>query len=333
MTLLSLPTTEPTPAGQGRRSVTLLSGFLGSGKTTLLRRELDRAGDHAPAVILNDFGETIVDDVLLSVDGDRPVVVSGGCACCTRRDDLAQALAGLLDAEQSGRAPRRDHVVIETSGLSDPGPIAFTIANDPVLKHHYALARICVTVDALTGLDSIENHEVALRQLLAADDVVVTKADLVEPEHVEDLVRSLRRIIPSTTVSVTAAGELLRTEAPTGAPASTPSVRLAGGFADAAHTSAVSTLELATDEPLDWQAFAIWLSLLLHRHGPAVLRVKGVLDVRGAGPVALNGVQHVVHRPEHLTGPVPPGSRLVLIAHGLDAELLERSFHAFLAIR
>ncbi|WP_343963294.1 CobW family GTP-binding protein, partial [Pseudonocardia alaniniphila] len=242
-------------------------------------------------------------------------------------------LSGLLDAEQSGRAPRRDHVVIETSGLSDPGPIAFTIANDPVLKHHYALARICVTVDALTGLDSIENHEVAHRQLLAADDVVVTKADLVEAEHVEDLVRSLRRIVPATTVSVTAAGELLRTEVPTGAPASTSPVRRSGGSADAAHTSAVSTLELATDEPLDWQAFAIWLSLLLHRHGPAVLRVKGVLDVHGAGPVALNGVQHVVHRPEHLTGAVPPGSRLVLIAHDLDAELLERSFHAFLAIR
>jgi G3E family GTPase len=333
MTLLSLPTTEPVPTGQGRRSVTLLSGFLGSGKTTLLRRELDRSGDHAPAVILNDFGETIVDDVLLSVDGDRPVVVSGGCACCTRRDDLAQALTGLLDAEQGGRAPRRDQVVIETSGLSDPGPIAFTIANDPVLKHHYALSRICVTVDALTGLDSIENHEVALRQLLAADDVVVTKADLVSPEHVEDLIRSLRRIVPSTTVSVTAAGELLRTEVPTGAPASTPPVRHCGSSADAAHTSAVSTLELATDEPLDWQAFAIWLSLLLHRHGPAVLRVKGVLDVRGVGPVALNGVQHVVHRPEHLTGPVPPGSRLVLIARDLDPELLKRSFHAFLAIK
>jgi G3E family GTPase len=335
VTLLSLPaTTEPAVAGQGRRrGVTLLSGFLGSGKTTLLRRELDRAVGHAPAVILNDFGETVVDDVLLSVDGDRPVVLSGGCACCTRRDDLAQALAGLLDAEQRGRAPRRDHVVIETSGLSDPGPIAFTVANDPVLKHHYALARVCVTVDALTGLSSIENHEVALRQLLAADDVVVTKADLVEPGPVEDLVRILRRLNPSATVSVTAGGDLLRTEAPSGAAAATPPARLPGGPADAAHTSAVSTVELTTDEPLDWQAVAIWLSLLLHRHGPAVLRVKGVLDVRGVGPVALNGVQHIVHRPEHLTGPVPPGSRLVVIVRDIDTELLERSFRAFLAIK
>ena len=174
MTLLSLPTANDlAPARQKRRGVTLLSGFLGSGKTTLLRRELDRAGDNAPAVILNDFGQTMVDDVLLSVDGQRPVVLSGGCACCTRRDDLAQALSGLLDAEQRGLAPRRRHVVIETSGLSDPGPIAFTVANDPVLKHHYVLARVCVTVDALTGLGSIEHHEVAMRQLLRTLDIVL----------------------------------------------------------------------------------------------------------------------------------------------------------------
>jgi G3E family GTPase len=333
VTLLGLHAgAEPAPAGQGRRRVTLLSGFLGSGKTTLLRRELDRAGAHAPAVILNDFGETIVDDVLLTVDGERPVVLSGGCVCCARRDDLAQALADLLDAEQRCRAPRRDHVVIETSGLSDPGPIAFTVANDPVLKHHYALARICVTVDALTGLGNIENHEVALRQLLAADDLVVTKTDLVEPDYVEDLVGRLRGLNPSATVSITAGGDLVRIEVPSAAVAAPPPARPLEGTADAGHTGAVSTLELVTDEPLDWQAFAIWLSLLLHRHGPAMLRVKGVLDVRGVGPVALNGVQHVVHRPEHLTGPVPPGSRLVLIARDIDIELLKRSFHAFLAI-
>lgn len=103
MTLLSLPaTTEIDPIRHGRRGVTLLSGFLGSGKTTLLRRELDRSGDKSPAVILNDFGQTMVDDVLLSVDGEFPIVLSAGCVCCTRRDDLAQALAGLLDAEQRG---------------------------------------------------------------------------------------------------------------------------------------------------------------------------------------------------------------------------------------
>jgi len=333
--LLNSPGLVAGMSGTGtRRAVTVLSGFLGSGKTTLLRGELGRAGGSLPAVILNDFAATMVDDPLLTRPGDTPIVISGGCACCTRREDLADALAGLLDAEQRGSAPRRDQVVIETSGLSDPGPIAFTIANDPVLKHHYALARVCVTVDAVTGVGATEQHEVALRQLLAADDVLITKTDLVEQQHVELLVRWVHDLNPSARVGVTAQGDVLRTVPPAEAraPGNRGSRARAPG-AEGAHLSGISTLELTTREPLDWQAFAVWLSLLLHRHGPDVLRVKGVLDVQGTGPVTLNAMQHVVHRPEHLAHPMPPGTRLVLIVRDLDTELLERSFRAFLAIR
>jgi G3E family GTPase len=311
----------------------LLSGFLGSGKTTLLRHRLERPDMAAPAVILNDFGSTQVDDVLLGADGVPPLLVSGGCACCTRRDELADALAHLLDDEQRGRAPRRDHVVVETSGLSDPGPIAFTIANDPMLKHHYALARVCVTVDAVTGAAGAQRHDVALRQVLAADDVFVTKADLVAPNEVEALIAWIRTVNPSASVAVTAHGELIRDVLPATTGARTTAVQPPRPSADGpGHVSDIRTLELSSDEPVDWQALSVWLTLLLHRHGTQVLRVKGVLDVRGTGPVALNGVQHVMHAPEHLRGPVPPGTRLVLIVRGLDTTLLERSYHAFIGI-
>jgi G3E family GTPase len=346
MTLLDLPT-----AGTARRSVTLLSGFLGSGKTTLLRAELDRAGGGAPAVVVNDFAATGVDDVLLGRDGVRPVTVTGGCACCTRREELADGLRRLLDDEQRTGRPRRD-VVVETSGLSDPGPIAFTVASDPVLRHHYALGLVHVTVDAVTGLPDAGRHPVALRQVLAADHLVVTKADLAAPEDVDALVRRLHGLNPTAPVSVTAGGELLRTEpAPGGrrpVPAAVPIDAVPIDAApidaaptdamptdampiDAAHTEDVATVELSTGAPLDWEAFAVWLSLLLHRHGPDVLRVKGVLDVDGAGPVAVHGVQHVVHRPEHLPG-AADGSRLVLITRGIDPGRLEHSFRTFLGI-
>lgn len=329
MSLLSpaVPSSRAGTAG-GRRTVTLLSGFLGSGKTTLLRARLHGGGPGAPAVILNDFGDTLVDDVLLTTDERAPVVVSGGCACCTRRDELARALANLLDDEQQGRAPRSDHVLIETSGLSDPGPIAFTIAQDPVLKHHYAMAGICVTVDAVTGAAALRRYDVAMRQLLAADDILITKTDLVPPAAVDELVRCVQELNPWATVAVTANGTVLREDPPAMAGAARP----AHTPGPEAHTSGIDTLELSTDRPLDWQALAVWLSLLLHRHGPEVLRVKGVLDVAGVGPVAVHGVQHVVHRPEHLTETVSPGSRLVLIVQGLDPALIERSFHAFLRI-
>jgi G3E family GTPase len=326
MTLLRLtPAADDAGTPRARRSVTLLSGFLGSGKTTLLRRELDRSGERAPAVMVNDFGRTGVDEVLPEHDGERPVTLTGGCVCCTRREDLARSLAQLLDAEQASGVPRRD-VVIETSGLSDPGPIAFTVANDPVLKHHYALARVCVTVDAVTGLRTVERHPVALRQLLAADDLIVTKADLAAPEDVDDLVRRLQEINPTASVSVTAGGELRRTAQPRGVRTRGVPARL---VADPAHTDAIATVELTTDAPLDWEAFAVWLTLLLHRHGPDVLRVKGILDVDGTGPVAVHGVQHVIHRPEHLRGRTSGGTRLVVIVRDIDPGRLERSFRTF----
>jgi G3E family GTPase len=322
MTLLA-PVASAGPASGRRRGVTILSGFLGSGKTTLLRAELRRSGPRSPAVVLNDFGHTPVDDVVLVEGGRAPITITGGCACCTRREELATALRELLDAEQRGIRPASDHVVIETSGLSDPGPIALTLADDPVLRHHYERHSTCVTVDALSGSSTLEHHEVARRQLLVADDLVVTKADLVAEDVVEELVLRLRALNPSARIAVAAGGELVR-EAASGE-------RLSPRSGDepapsAGHLEQVRTLELLTTAPLEWHSFTAWLTLLLHRYGPQVLRVKGVLDVDGVGPVGVNGVQHVVHAPEHLTGTVPPGTRLVLILRGLDPDLVERSF-------
>lgn len=310
--------------GSGRRrGVTVLSGFLGSGKTTLLRAGLRRAGPDAPTVLLNDFGDTAVDDVLLLGGSSAPVVITGGCACCTRREELASALRRLLDAEHRGTQRTYRHVVLETSGLSDPGPIAFTLADDPVLRHHYELVSTCVTVDALTGLSSLERHEIARRQLNAADELVVTKADLVSDDAVDQLVRRLRAFNASAPISVTAGGELLSCR-PGSSVATLPH---GDDLAEpTGHLDDVRTLELVTSAPLDWQAFTIWLTLLLHRHGPDVLRVKGVLDVQGVGPVGINGVQHVVHEPEHITRSVPAGTRLVIILQGLDPRRVEQSF-------
>lgn len=330
MRLLQPSVTVPAESTPGsRRRLTLLSGFLGSGKTTLLRAELARADTRAPAVIVNDFGHTSVEEPAWTGMPEGPVVLTGGCACCTRREDLAAALTDLIDAEQRGTVPSFDHVVIETSGLSDPGPIAFTVTADAVLKHHYTVASVCVTVDALTGLASTERHGVAQRQLLAADHLLITKADLVDPGDVAHLAARLHQLNPSARVTATANGERLEVdlEPAENVQRTAPSTRT-----EDTHATAVSTLELVIAERVDWQSFATWLSLLLHVHGPDVLRVKGVLDVDGVGPVAVNGVQHVIHTPEHLSGAVPSGTRIVLIVRGLDTELLERSFHAFLGI-
>lgn len=326
------PPAPALPEASRLRRVTVLSGFLGSGKSTLLRAHLGRVADGpAPGVVVNDFAATTVDEVP-GAAGASTTMLTGGCICCTRREDLSAALlATLEDGSEAGR-PGHD-VLIETSGLSDPGPIAFTVRNDPVLKHHFALAEIWVTVDAVAGLANLERHPVARRQLLAADRVFLTKSDLTDPQAVDRLVAEVRALNTSATVTVTAAGEVVRELAPRG-PERSPAAGDPGTPETSAveHVDSVATMELVTDRALDWQAFSVWLSLLLFRHGPQVLRVKGVLDVEHVGPVALNGVQHVVHPPEHLDGPVGSGTRLVLITQGLDPALLERSFHTFVEI-
>ncbi|MQA81708.1 MAG: GTP-binding protein [Streptosporangiales bacterium] len=287
--LLSPPVASGgAPASSGRHGVTVLSGFLGSGKTTVLRAELVRVGTRAPAVVVNDFGHAPVEESMRAQTRRRPLSLSGGGACCTRQDDLAQALRHLLDEEQRGVTQLFDHVVVETSGLSDPGPIAFTITSDPVLKHHFVLAQVCVTVDALTGPSSINRHDVAPR---AADQLLVTKADLATAGEVSRLVERLHQLNPSAGVVVTANGEQLDVLVEGGG----DTARTVTPHQTGEHTAAVSTLELVTNGRVDWQAFSIRLSLLLHTHGPNVLRVKGVVDVDDVGPVAVNGVQHVIH--------------------------------------
>lgn len=319
-------TTEELSDVSGPRRVTVLSGFLGSGKSTLLRTQLRRSGPLAPDVIVNDFAATTVDRVTSPRGQGSETMLAGGCVCCTRRDDLAEALRDLVDVE--AEPYRRRDVVIETSGLSDPGPVAFTVAHDPMLKHHFVLAEVCVTVDAVAGLSNLSSHAVAQRQLLAADRVFVTKADLVEPDQADALVAHLHRLNPSATVVVTASGEPLATFPPV----SSADALVPAPPSSSTHTEGVATLELQTDRSLDWQAFSVWLSLLLHEHGPSVLRVKGVLDVEGVGQVALNAVQHVVHRPEHLSGHATTGTRLVVIAQGLDMAAVRRSFNVFLGL-
>jgi G3E family GTPase len=118
---------------------TVVSGFLGSGKTTLLRRALSHGRGSGVAVVLNEYGAVELDHELVRPIAERVSLVGGGCACCERREDLVGVLRDLLDLDQRGAVPPLRRVVIETSGLADPAPILFTIATDPVLRHHFSV--------------------------------------------------------------------------------------------------------------------------------------------------------------------------------------------------
>jgi G3E family GTPase len=313
----------------GRIPVLVVGGFLGSGKTSLLRHLLAGATD--TAVIVNEFGAVGLDHQLLRACEERVELLGGGCTCCTRRADLVRALRELLDAHDRGVA-KLSRVVIETSGLADPAPIVFTIANDPMLRHHFDVEHLLVTVDAVNWEEQLTTHGEASKQVLVADELVITKTDLVDQEACAAIGGALRAMNPAARMR-TALHGVLGPEPPQvdgghEPPAKQPARDTGAG---PAHTDDVSSLSLQAGGPIDWLGFAVWLSMLLHARGQDVLRVKGLLELDDGTLVSVNGVQHVVHKPEHLDrSTIPdPSTGIVFITRRIDIDLLRDSFDAF----
>ena len=313
--------------GPAKKPVTVLTGFLGSGKTTLLSRVLSEPGTRNTAVLVNEFGKVGLDHHLLRRPQEKTVLLGHGCVCCTTREDLVEALLGLLDDEDRGEIPPLDRVVVETTGLADPAPILYTIFSHPVLQHHYRVDLVVSTVDAINGALHLDRNPESTKQISAADKVILTKTDVTDARTAEKLTRRLRAINPSAEVfkAPLGAGEFFRPVEAARRPA--PGSGTDGG----GHVAGTASTSFTFDAPVDWAAFGIWLSMLLHARGENILRVKGLLDVGARGPVVLNGVQHVMHPPQHLDA-WPDGdhrSRLVFIARGVSARDLLASLEAF----
>lgn len=327
----------------GLTPINVVTGFLGSGKTTLLQRLLraPRLGD--VAVLVNEFGEVGLDHHLLQAVAESTVLLENGCLCCAVRGDLQQALRDLLSRRMRGDIPFFRRVVIETSGLADPVPIAYTLLTEPVIRHHFRLSAILTTVDAVNGTAQLDAHAEAVKQIAVADRVILTKTDLAEPAAVRALrarITELNRAAPLLDASeIGADGALLLVDDIYDAAGKAREIFRwldAGASAEAhEHTGDVQSFCLTFERPLDWTAFGVWASLLLHRHGAEVLRLKGILNVEGvATPVLINGVQHIVHPPSHLDAwpDADRRSRLIFIVRGLSRPRIERSLAAFNAL-
>ena len=327
--------------------VNVITGFLGSGKTTLLQRLLRSPRMARTAVLINEFGEIGLDHLLVQRVDESVVLLQSGCICCSIRDDLAAALRGLLSRRERGEIPAFDRIVIETTGLADPGPILYTLLSEPVIRHHFRLGNVITTVDVMNAALHLSRNPEGIKQVAAADVLVLTKFDLAEPAQTAAVSEELARLNPSAKIYDSAqeslAVDLLLDAMPTAVPARyRPLDRTANATsADKSaglrlHTEAVSSMSVVLDRPVDWTAFGIWLSLLLNRHGDDVLRVKGILCVEGSdAPVFMNGVQHIVHPPQHLERwPTPDHrSRIVFITRNIDHAKLRHSLEAFCKLR
>jgi G3E family GTPase len=335
---------QRTGVRTAKRPVTIVTGFLGSGKTTLLSRVLPSLAN--TAVLVNEFGKVGLDHHLLRRAEEKTVLLEHGCVCCTTREDLVVELLALLDEEGRGGIPALDRVVVETTGLADPAPILFTVFSHPVLQHHYRVDLVVVTVDAVNGELHLDRNPESTKQVAAADVIVLTKTDVAGAGSVGPLRARIRGVNPSARIIEASFGEvepeeLLRPPAdwsqdePRGASGSAPaSATLVVEEGDTRHVSRTYSTSLTFDGPVDWAAFGIWFSMLLHARGEDVLRVKGLLDIGGAGPVLLNGVQHVIHPPDHLEEwpDEERRTRIIFITRDVRPEELLASLEAFQSI-
>lgn len=288
-----------------KRPVTIFTGFLGSGKSTLLTRILEQSSMRHTAVLVNEFGKVGLDHHLLRRIDEHTILLGGGCLCCTIRDDLVNALKELLDLHQRGEISRLDRVIIETSGLADPAPILFTILSDPVLQHHYYIDGVIVTVDAVNGQLHLDQHPESVKQITVADKLIMTKTDIASSDQISSLYTRLGHLNPSIQLMEAVFGNiepeaLLTTSSTDYTKIIYSSDSSKKGFIESSHSIEPRSISLTFDKPLDWTAFGLWLSMLLYAHGRDVLRVKGMVNVGEAGPVILNGVQHIIHPPDHL---------------------------------
>ena len=317
-----------------RKPITVVTGFLGSGKTTLLKKALSRDSGRNTAVLVNEFGEVGLDHHLLRQVGERTVLLGNGCVCCGMREDLVEVLLELLDLEQRGEIESLDRIIIETTGLADPAPILHTIVTHPVLQHHYTVDVVAATVDALNGEIHLNRNPESVRQISAADIIFITKTDIADQDAVQLLMSRLQSMNPQAQIEDASFGEI---DAETlFKPAKTwklqKTLASEADVSDEGHLiSDTDSVAITFDGPVDWTGFGIWLSMLLNARGEDVLRVKGLLDVGGAGPVVLNGVQHIIHPPEHLTEwpDDDRSSRIVFISRGILAQELLSSLKAF----
>jgi G3E family GTPase len=313
-----------------RIPVTVITGFLGAGKTTLLRRFLASPEGQGTAVIVNEYGAVGIDDALVRDSADETVLLGNGCVCCITRTDLQAALRRLVFDRERGTVPPFGRIVIETSGLADPGPILQTFSTDRALGGEFHIDVVLAVVDAVTGEASLDGAAEARKQVILADRLVISKTDLADAAAVERLTKRLQQLNPRAPIDVAVGGALdpQRVVEPAAGERS-------GFVAEAAHSDGVASFVIERDKPVDWLAFARAMETLLALRGADLLRVKGFLNVAGCkGPVVVQYVQHLAHPPIELESwpDNNRNSRVVFITRNIPERQVRDLFTAVQAL-
>lgn len=339
----------PARPGVPKIPVAIVTGFLGSGKTTQINMALRDPRMRGALVIVNEFGEVGLDNVLMASSSDQIVVLENGCLCCTVFGDLIGTLYDLYHRRLAGDIASFDRVVIETSGLADPTSVIQAFLSDPTLEGLYRLCNMVTLVDAVNFAETLRNYDEAVRQIALADQIVLTKLDLVPDEacaqresEIRDIVRDINRgsMVSRAPSAPSSLAELLSFEGLDPARGGDEALRWLDRSHDCAdhghdhshhapHSAVdhmpVGTLTYVRDDPLPRRALELLLSGIERNLGPNLLRLKAIVTVEDEdGPAVIQGAQHLLHNIEWLAHwPFDDRkSRFVLIAAGINTEAL-----------
>lgn len=281
--------------------VTILTGFLGSGKTTLLNQALRSPALKQTAVIVNELGSVSLDHLLVREVNPNVLLLESGCICCGLQSDLVDTLVEL--ESKLGRFPSTSNslnrVIIESTGVADPAPILGTVMRHPALVGQYHADVILTTLDSQMGAATVGKFAQAERQLALADEVIITKTDLVEPSQVGELRELVARFNPGARVSESGhraidLGSLL-------AWTKRDLQRRLDAIAKSVNTHAanrIRSFSVRSPSSVPFNAFSAWFSMVTQLYGEDVLRIKGLLRIDGEpGPLVVQSVQHVVYPP------------------------------------
>jgi G3E family GTPase len=264
--------------------VTILTGFLGSGKTTLLNRILKENHGKRIAVIENEFGETGVDSEIIEQSDEQIVEMNNGCICCTVRGDLIRILGTLKEKRDQG-ALKFDRVVIETTGMADPGPVAQTFFTDEEIGNYYLLDSIITLVDAKHAPQQLDEFHEAQEQVGFADRILLSKTDVADKDQTDALKQRLRRMNPRAPIKEVHFGNAPIAEVLDIRGFNLNAIlELEPSFlTDIAHEhhDEVESFVFRADKPFDGQKLENFLSGMIQMYGPDLLRYKGVLWMKG----------------------------------------------------
>ena len=338
-----------------RIPVTILTGFLGAGKTTLLRAILSKQGPERIAVIINEFGDVGLDHELIEFVEDEVVLMASGCLCCSLRGDISQTITNLLEQKTNGKLGF-ERIVIETTGLANPGPILQTLLVDSNLGENTGLDGLIPVVDAANGPTTLDSNFEAVSQIAMADLIILSKTDIVSENSAISFRKRLNNLNPTAEVLKTVSGSILPETlwslsglrkgvdpslaiawtTPKFEPQSDPFSNLSGliktentSIVEALHDKRISSASIIIEKPIKDEIFDRWLDTLIILKGPDILRVKGIVFLDGMEtPFVFHGVQHIFDPPVKMNNWIGTDrrTRIVVIARNLETLDLERSF-------